>query len=846
LLALHHIRKNFFLFTKITTFNSMLHSNQALWHWIILVFFTFIAINPAFSQSNVDSLTAVLNKYPKTDTVKVKLLIALSDALEKIDAKKGIVYSDKALAILENFPSIELKADALATKAQHLRDLAQQNEALKLAAQSLKIYEQLHRLKKVAVVCRLLGKIYEDESDWETGKKYYERALALGEQTGDVHVKMVALDGLGIINLGLNDYKNAMLNFEQELVLALKYNDRRAEARGLGNLGNSYFYLGNYVKAIDYLKKALNLNESLGYDYDKAYNYRNLGLVYARFSEFDKALEHFNKALSLALKTDNQMLMALVYTQIGVCYKSLKKYDAATTNIGKGIEIDKRIGRDPKWLELGGIYESLRNREEAHRCYQNALIVHRKLGNQGLVAATLGHLGRIYSRASDSVLLKIGSHPTERHARALAYANEALEISQKIAAPRRIVNALNVLADIHERKKDYVNAYTTYKNYIVLKDSLTGADVVEEITRKETQYEFDKKETALKYEQQLTADQLEKQKLLTVQREQALTLNQQTLTLKEKDLALSNKEKDLAYLAYLKEQAEKQEKAEELSLSEEREKGKELDLKLKNSELSTKNVELSAQQKQNLYLGLLSVSLLCGLGTLFYFYTTLKKKNTIIAQQNELNEQTIAILSHDIKEPLLGVKLLLKKLNKDDPFVAQASKSLEGQINAVNGILTNLLKMKKLSLAKKDKNATSNAHTVVKNVIQELNVAIQNKMLTIHNELSDDVVLPIAPEKLQVIVHNLLSNAVKYSFSNQAIRIYKEGKGFSIQDFGVGLSLEQRSKLMREITASERGTNQERGNGLGLFLIGAMLQGEAIKLVFDSPEVGGTIAKVLG
>jgi hypothetical protein len=33
---------------------------------------------------------------------------------------------------------------------------------------------------------------------------------------------------------------------------------------------------------------------------------------------------------------------------------------------------------------------------------------------------------------------------------------------------------------------------------------------------------------------------------------------------------------------------------------------------------------------------------------------------------------------------------------------------------------------------------------------------------------------------------------------------------------------------------------------LGLFLVGAMLQGEAIKLVFDSPEVGGTIAKVLG
>lgn len=33
---------------------------------------------------------------------------------------------------------------------------------------------------------------------------------------------------------------------------------------------------------------------------------------------------------------------------------------------------------------------------------------------------------------------------------------------------------------------------------------------------------------------------------------------------------------------------------------------------------------------------------------------------------------------------------------------------------------------------------------------------------------------------------------------------------------------------------------------MGLFLVGAMLQDEQIKVVFDSPEAGGTIAKVLG
>ena len=153
--------------------------------------------------------------------------------------------------------------------------------------------------------------------------------------------------------------------------------------------------------------------------------------------------------------------------------------------------------------------------------------------------------------------------------------------------------------------------------------------------------------------------------------------------------------------------------------------------------------------------------------------------------------------------------------------------------------------MKKLGWDKRDKNAQADVSTVVQNVVQELSVAIEAKKLTTHIEFSEPMLLPIAPEKLQIIVHNLLSNAVKYSFPQQQIRITKEDKGFSIQDFGVGLSPEQRSKLMREVTASERGTTQERGNGLGLFLVGSLLHGEQIKVVFDSPEVGGTIAKIL-
>ncbi len=805
---------------------------------LMSLFLIFITPRELFSQSkfNIDSLSTVLRKYPKDDTVKAKLLIALSDELIKVDYKEGIAYSDKALAILTSFDAPQLRADAFYTKARHLESIGQYAEAITLAQKALALYEALQQIKPMASIHTLLGTIYFDKYDAKNATLHAEQALALFEKINNEKGKGRNFYAIAnIYNSLLDDYKKAIFYFEKAVEIAQKQKDRSGEARAFTGLGIANYKLGNYIKAVEYTQQGLRINEAKENAYSLASDYLSLGNIYMQLSEFDKALDYFNEALLNATKMSNHRLRAVLYDKIGLCYREMKRYEEAIVHIEKGIAIYKSLDQQDqassKLLDLGTVYAELGRKEEAHRCYQEALLADRKSGNQTDVAAALTNIGRLYAEETDSSLLKMGIKPSERYAKALLLVKEALDISIKINQPRRKIKALETLSLIHEKNKDYVQSYDAYKKYIAIKDSIFSDEVKKQITRKDIQYEYDKKEIALKYEKQLTADQLEKQKLLTVQQQQDLKLNEQALS-------LSDKEKDLAQLAYLKEQAEKQKKAKELALSEEREKGNERDLSLK-------NLELTAKQQQNLYLGLLSILLLGGLGTSLYFYNKLNKQTKIIAQQNELNEHTIAILSHDIKEPLLGVKLLLKKLNKEDPFVAQASHSLEGQINAVNGILNNLLKVRKLALHQSTQKATANVKNVVQNVIQQLNFSIQSKNLQLENNISETLTLPISAEKLQIIVHNLLSNAIKYSFQDQTIKIYEEKNSFFIQDFGIGLSEEQRSKLMREVTASQQGTMQERGNGMGLFLIGAMLQGEKIKVTFDSPIVGGTIAKVL-
>ncbi len=151
--------------------------------WATLTFLAVVA-NPAFSQSNsrADSLKTVLNNYPKEDTLKAKLMIALSDALIRVNAKEGIAYSEKALAIAENFKDIELKADALFVKAQHFKDQLKRTETLDLAKQALGIFESLQRIKKMADANNLIGRIYDNKGDFANGKKHFDSAIALSDQ----------------------------------------------------------------------------------------------------------------------------------------------------------------------------------------------------------------------------------------------------------------------------------------------------------------------------------------------------------------------------------------------------------------------------------------------------------------------------------------------------------------------------------------------------------------------------------------------------------------------------------------------------------------------------------------
>jgi signal transduction histidine kinase/tetratricopeptide (TPR) repeat protein len=805
---------------------------------ILLFFFAWLfAFTPLMAQTkvNIDSLTAAMLRYPKEDTVKLNMLINIAEAYYKKNPDSSITYAERSIVLAEQLQFPYQLANAYLALGSAFESIGATPEATVWLNKALPIFERLNKPLKVAKIYRHFGSLSTIQGDGQSARKYFLKAIDIVKATDDKIFLANLTSNLATTYILTNEFQEAVTALNETIAMYEAMNNKERVAAALTNLAGAHYYLGEYVKSIDCLQRALQFYEQNNNKRGALHAHVGLSQTYNALEEFEKAIYHAQKGLELNEIFKIKSTQAVLYQELGLTYNALSDADQAIFYLEKArkllIETNDPIGAARNLDEIGKACFNQSQFSKAFRYSLEALKIFEDAGDVKFVSETKRRLGHDLLYMPDSALVNLGIDIKERLPVSMDYLNQSITGSRSLGMKEAEMQSLDLISKNYEMQGNYINAYDAYKKYIVIKDSISGDEVKKQITRKEIQYEFDKKETALKYQQQLTNEQLEQQRLLTIR-------NEQDLRLREQDLTLSNKEKDLARLAYLKEQAEKQEKVQALSLSEEREKGKERDLNLK-------NLELLVQQKQNFYLIALAVFLLAGLCALLYFYNMLKKQKNIIAQQNNLNEHTIAILSHDIKGPLMGVNLLLKKLNKDDPFVAQASQSLETQINAVNNILNNLLSMKKLALSPKDKNVSANVNAVLKNVLQELSIAIQTKGITIQNELTDNIALPISPEKLQIILINLVSNAVKYSFPNQSIRIYLEKKGVCIQDYGVGLSTEQRTKITREVTASREGTQQERGSGLGLFLVNAILQDESLKILFDSPSTGGTVVKLV-
>ena len=232
------------------------------------------------------------------------------------------------------------------------------------------------------------------------------------------------------------------------------------------------------------------------------------------------------------------------------------------------------------------------------------------------------------------------------------------------------------------------------------------------------------------------------------------------------------------------------------------------------------------------------------------FNELLDKISFYIAQQKHFVED----VSHELRTPVAIVEGHLKLLNrwgKDDPEVLE--ESLTASLSEIQRMKTLVQEMLDLSRApqvrEQYKDATTEVVATLEQIVTNFKVLYPDFTFIADIDTKKEIISPIYRNHFEQIIIILLDNAVKYSTNRKEIIVSlsptTEAVEIGIQDFGMGLSEEDKKKVFSRFYRVDKARSRERGgNGLGLSIAKELVEGYNGKISVTSRLNQGSQFKV--
>lgn len=219
--------------------------------------------------------------------------------------------------------------------------------------------------------------------------------------------------------------------------------------------------------------------------------------------------------------------------------------------------------------------------------------------------------------------------------------------------------------------------------------------------------------------------------------------------------------------------------------------------------------------------------------TLLHSIDDLESKNEEIIKLEELKYDFFRGASHELKTPVASLKIVLEnmkynigKYKNRDLYIDESLKIIDGLSHSISQILT-------LSSIENLKNDEENVEIlpILNDIINKQEVIANQKHITIDNQITDEKIY-IGKSALKIILSNVIGNAVKYTDEYGIITIKSDGEWFEVIN-----TCEKASELdTTKVFDVNCDLNKENSNGLGLYIVGNLLNNYKIDAIIETQE----------
>jgi tetratricopeptide (TPR) repeat protein len=308
---------------------------------------------------------------------------------------------------------------------------------------------------------------------------------------------------MGVSHLRKGDLLEAMELCERALNLSVAGNFAETESEALNNIGLSYNYQGDYPTALEYYQRALSVAESIKNNSTIAGVLTNIGGIYFNLKDYDRALDYWQKALQIHQKLGDKPAAATCMSNIGLAYADKGDYQMAVKYYFQSLNNHERNSLCPRIYPLeniGSTYYKMGKLDSASYYLQLALEGATQCSNPVAEIGILSGLADV-------------SQARQQFKSALQYLNRAFTIGDRAGLKREASIVAKSLSELHEVMGNTREAFSVFKKYQALRDSIYNGENVKAIGRLEAKYEYDSAKRAHEIARQI--ENLEKERLLT-------------------------------------------------------------------------------------------------------------------------------------------------------------------------------------------------------------------------------------------------------------------------------------------------------------------------------------------
>ncbi len=234
-------------------------------------------------------------------------------------------------------------------------------------------------------------------------------------------------------------------------------------------------------------------------------------------------------------------------------------------------------------------------------------------------------------------------------------------------------------------------------------------------------------------------------------------------------------------------------------------------------------------------------------GDIYKIVLRLKEEAENLAKDRENLSNYLADISHQIRTPLMAISTMVdaiieneNKLDKDTrKFIYEISR----QLNQINWLVDNLLKMAQLDTKIVNfNNEETNLKNLIEKIEKNMSIFLELKNQKLVTAIDGNIYLTIDSKWMAEAIENIIKNCIEHSKENTEIEIKAIQNPLYVQieikDHGTGISKKDLPRIFDKFYKGEGASNNSFG--IGLSLAKSIIDGQNGEITVESKENEGT------